>query len=78
MLTHLLDNEHFLYLFQARERELEESNWKLEMKAESLSRTVSRLKELWEELRATGYVNEEGGGNEALGQAAAEAENGKS
>ena len=58
---------------------MEESNWKLEMKAESLSRTVARLRELWEELRATGYVvNGEDGGNEALGLAAAEAENGKS
>ena len=28
------------------------------MKAESLSRTVARLKEMWEELRATGYVKD--------------------
>ena len=63
---------------QVRERELEESNWKLEMKAESLERTVTRLKELWEELRATGYVNEEVA-DKAFGQAtAAEAESGKS
>ena len=60
---------------KVRERELEESNWKLEMKAESLTNTVVRLRELWEELKATGYVNEEDG-NKALEQA--EAENAKS
>ena len=54
---------------------MEESNWKLEMKAESLTNTVVRLRELWEELKATGYVNEEDG-NKALEQA--EAENAKS
>ena len=57
---------------------MEESNWKLEMKAESLSRTVARLKEMWEELRATGYVKEEAD-KAPLGEAAeaAEAENAK-
>ena len=44
------------------------------MKAESLTRTVVRLKEMWEELKATGYVNE-GDNSKALEQA--DAENGK-
>ena len=69
-----------MFLIQAKERELEESTWKLEMKAESLSRTVARLKEMWEELRATGYVKDHSDETEAdkapLGEAA-EAENAK-
>ena len=53
------------------------------MKAESLSRTVARLKEMWEELRATGYVKDHSDDTEAdkapTGEAAeaAEAENAK-
>ena len=66
-----------MFLFQAKERELEESNWKLEMKAESLSRTVARLKEMWEELRATGYVKDETEADKAPLGETAEAENAK-
>ena len=47
------------------------------MKAESLSRTVARLKEMWEELRATGYVKDETGADKAPLGEAAEAENAK-
>ena len=39
------------------------------MKAESLSRTVARLKEMWEELRATGYVKDHSYDTEEAGEA---------
>ena len=47
------------------------------MKAESLSRTVARLKEMWEELRATGYVKDETEADKAPLGETAEAENAK-
>ena len=37
------------------------------MKAEALTRQVAKLKELWQELKASGYVNDE---NKALQQPA--------
>ncbi len=57
--------KHFFYSLQEKEKELEESNWKLEVKIDAMTRQVRKLRELYDQLKEAGYVKEGAAGGEA-------------
>ena len=48
--------KQYFYSLQEREKELEENNWKLEVKIDTLTRQVRKLREIYEQLKESGYI----------------------